>query len=197
MRKNSTALIVLIAGIFLFLLLVVGSLGYAVFVNGSKAAVTESVETGKTTDKKEVNETSDTVKETEKAEKKEEKPKQSKVTLADLKEKPLKDEEYSNDLNTRTKHESKDCYYYTDDMERLQKCGTMWDDELNEVYQILMKKLTPSQQEELKSEQRKWIKQRDAALNKATGTATDHAYQFFDLTLTRTYELANLYDRIK
>ena len=82
MRRNNTALIVIIAGIFLFLLLAVGSLAYAVFVNGSKTTAVETAKSEKTDDEED-KETGDTAR----TEKKTEKPKESKVTLAELKEK--------------------------------------------------------------------------------------------------------------
>ena len=192
MRKNNTIIIVLIAGIFLILLLAAGTLGYAVFTSGSKTAAVETTDTEKE-DKKS---TDDTGKESEKTEKKDEKPKQSKVTLDDLKNKTEKNTEYSDNLGIRTKHTSKACYQVGAEIDRLEECGSEWDEELNAIYPLVMKKLTPSQQEELKTEQRKWIKQRDAKLDKAEDS-TEHAYLFFDLTLERTYELAKLYDKIK
>ena len=193
MRKNNTIIIVLIAGFFLILLLAAGTLGYAVFTSGSKTA---AVETAKTAEKEDKKNADDTIEDSEKTEKKEEKPKQSKVTLDDLKNKTEKNTEYSDNLGIRTKHTSKACYQVGAEIDRLEECGSEWDEELNAIYPLVMKKLTPSQQEELKTEQRKWIKQRDAKLDKAEDS-TEHAYLFFDLTFDRTYELAKLYDKIK
>ncbi len=194
MRRNNTTLIVIIAGIFLFLLLAAGSLAYAVFFNGSKTAAVETAKSERTDDKED-KETADTVK----TEKKAEEQKKSKITLAELKEKKAKDNEYSDNLAIRMKpiHRS-----YTggeldyENTEQINEWGGAWDDELNAVYQALMKKLTPSQQEELKIEQRKWIKQRDAKLNES-GDHLVNADLFYNLTMDRTYELAELYDKIK
>ena len=194
MRRNNTTLIVIIAGIFLFLLLAVGSLAYAVFVNGSKTTAAETAKSERTDDGEDKN-----AADTAKAEKKAEEPKESKITLADLKEKKAKNNEYSDNLATRMTpvHRS-----YTggeldyENTEQINEWGGAWDDELNAVYQALMKKLTPSQQEELKIEQRKWIKQRDAKLNES-GDHLVNADLFYNLTMDRTYELAELYDKIK
>ena len=194
MRRNNTALIVIIAGIFLFLLLAVGSLAYAVFVNGSKTTAVETAYSEKTDDEED-KETGDTAR----TEKKTEKPKESKVTLAELKEKKAKNNEYSDNLAIRMKpiHRS-----YTggdldyENTDQINEWGGAWDDELNAVYQALMKKLTPSQQEELRTEQRKWIKQRDAKLNES-GYHLVNADLFYNLTMDRTYELAELYDKVK
>ena len=194
MRRNNTTLIVIIAGIFLFLLLAAGSLGYAVFVNGSKTTAVEAAETEKTAEKED-KETADTAK----TEKKSEEPKESKVTLAELKKKTAANTEYYDNLAARMVpvHRS-----YTggeldyEDTEQINEWGAAWDDELNAVYQALMKKLTPSQQEELRTEQRKWIKQRDAKLNES-GDHLVNADLFYNLTMDRTYELAELYDKVK
>ena len=83
-----------------------------------------------------------------------------------------------------------------EDIEQIQGWGDEWDTELNAVYKALMKKLTPSQQEELRAEQRKWIKQRDAKLGEF-GDRLVNAGLFYDLTMDRTYELAKLYDKVK
>ena len=95
MRRNNTALIVIIAGIFLFLLLAVGSLAYAVFVNDSKTTAAETAKSERTDDGEDKN-----AADTAKAEKKAEEPKESKITLADLKEKKAKNNEYSDKLQT-------------------------------------------------------------------------------------------------
>ena len=194
MRRNNTALIVIIAGIFLFLLLAVGSLAYAVFVNGSKTTAVEAAKSERTDDEKD-KETADTAKE----EKKTEKPKESKVTLSELKEKKAKDNEYSDNLAIRMKpihrsYPSGELDY--ENFTRINECGGEWDNELNVVYSDLMKKLTPSQQEELRAEQRKWIKQRDAKLNESEDLLVN-ADLFYNLTMDRTYELAELYDKAK
>ena len=88
MRRNNTTLIILIAGIFLFLLLAVGSLAFAVFRNDSDTTAAETVQTEKTADK-------DDSKDTAKTEKKTKETVQEKVTLADLKKKTPKNTEYS------------------------------------------------------------------------------------------------------
>ena len=193
MRRNNTTLIIIIAGIFLFLLLTAGSLGYTVFVNGSKTTSVEAAGSEKTDDKED-KKTADTAK----AEKKSEEPKESKITLAELKKKTSKNTEYYDNLTIRMKpvhrsYTSEDPDY--EDTEQIREWGGAWDEELNAVYQALMKKLTPSQQEELRAEQRKWIKQRDAKLDE-TGDHFVRAGLFYDLTMDRTYELAELYDKV-
>lgn len=191
MRRNNTTLIVLIAGIFLFLVLGLGSLMYTVFVNGSKTTAVEAANTEKTADKENKKSTADS--------EKTEEPKESKVTLEDLKEKKAKNTNYYDDLVSRmspieSSYSAGDLGY--EDIDQIKEWGGAWDDELNAVYKALMKKLTPSQQEELRAEQRKWIKKRDAKL----GELGDHlvnAGLFYDLTMERTYELAELYDKVK
>ena len=164
MRKNNTIIIVLIAGFFLILLLAAGTLGYAVFTSGSKTA---AVETAKTAEKEDKKNADDTIEDSEKTEKKEEKPKQSKVTLDDLKNKKAKNTEYIDNLGFRMRPVHR-LYTMTDreyeNTQRINDWAEGWDEELNTVYQLLMKKLTPSQQEELRTEQRKWIKMRDTKL---------------------------------
>ena len=191
MRKNNTGFIILIAGIFLFLVLAAGSLAYAVFVNGSKTTAVEAVDTDKTYEK-ENSKTAET-------EKKAEEPKESKVSLADLKKKTAKDTEYSDNLAFRMKPIHR-LYTITDfdyeNIEQMDNWNSEWDMELNSVYQNLMKKLTPSQREELKTEQRKWIKQRDAKLAE-DGDNLVQADLMYNLTMDRTYELAELYDKVK
>ena len=191
MRRNNTTLIILIAGIFLFLLLAVGSLAFAVFRNDSDTTAAETVQTEKTADK-------DDSKDTAKTEKKTKETIQEKVTLADLKKKTPKNTEYSDDLATRMKpvHRAFPAEPDYEDTELINELGGTWDDELNDVYQTLMKKLTPSQQEELRAEQRKWIKERDAKLSES-GDHFVNAALFYDLTMDRTYVLADLYDKVK
>lgn len=196
MRKNNTIIIVLIAGIFLILLLAAGTLGYAVFTSGSKTA---AVETAKTAEKEDKKNADDTIEDSEKTEKKEEKPKQSKVTLDDLKNKKAKNTEYIDNLGFRMRPVHR-LYTMTDreyeNTQRINDWAEGWDEELNTVYQLLMKKLTPSQQEELRTEQRKWIKMRDTKLGNSEDDL-DKADLFYNLTMDRTYELAKLYDKVK
>lgn len=195
MRKNNTALIILLTGIFLFLLLAVGSLAYAVFVNGSDTTTAETANTGQT-----INEDQEKpAVTTENNNKKTEIPKQDVVTLEELKKKTPEDTEYYTNLSIRMTpvHRA----YTTGDLdyentEQINEWANSWDEELNAVYKALMKKLTPSQQEELRKEQRKWIKQRDAKLSEY-GDHLVNADLFYQLTMDRTYELAELYDKVK
>ena len=193
MRKNNTALIVVISGIFIFLLLAVGSLAYAVFVNGSKTSVTKESETGQNLEEAEIKNN------TEQKEKKSDEITEKKVTLEDLKKKTPKNTEYSDNLSTRMQpihrlYTASELDY--EDVEMVDQWGSEWDTELNAVYQALMKKLTPNQQEELRAEQRKWIKRRDAELSEK-GDNLVNADLFYHLTMDRTHELAELYDKVK
>jgi hypothetical protein len=196
MRKNNTTLIVIIAGIFLFFILAIGSLGYGVYLNVFKTGlIFEEVDTESPARQKGTKKADDVAKTDTKSEEKEKK----KVTLSDIKKRTAVDTEYSDNLAFRMKpihslYNSSDLDY--EDTEQITIWGNEWDNELNAVYQALMKKLTPSQQEELKAEQRKWIKNRDAELDK-TNDHFVNAALFYDLTMERTYQLAELYDKVK
>lgn len=75
-----------------------------------------------------------------------------------------------------------------------------WDAELNKVYKLLKGKLSSSEQEQLKIEQRQWIKERDrkAEEDSAELGGTDGAMVYnmslSEETRNRTLELAKMYD---
>ena len=88
--------------------------------------------------------------------------------------------------------DSNDIY---DNIDEINSLGEKWDTELNKVYQLLMSKLSENKKQELKTEQRKWIKDRDKEIE-ATGDNLVQADLFYNLTKERTLELASLYDKL-
>ena len=76
----------------------------------------------------------------------------------------------------------------------------LWDDELNRIYPVLRDSLSDEEAEELKMEERQWIKDRDAKAQKDSASATSEtgrqlAYtrSLTETTRERTYELAFRY----
>ena len=82
-----------------------------------------------------------------------------------------------------------------DNIDELNSLGEKWDIELNKVYKLLISKLSENQKQELKIEQRKWIKNRDEEIEN-TGDNLVQADIFYNLTKERTLELASLYDKL-
>ncbi|MDR3259859.1 MAG: lysozyme inhibitor LprI family protein [Fusobacteriaceae bacterium] len=76
-----------------------------------------------------------------------------------------------------------------------------WDNELNTVYQLLMKKLSKEYQELLRKEERQWIKDRDKAAKEAGDEFKGGTLEPLIITSTlleetkaRTIQLAEMYD---
>ena len=76
----------------------------------------------------------------------------------------------------------------------------LWDDELNKIYGVLKQELSASEMENLRQEEREWIKYRDseaeaAASQYAGGTMAplEQVETKSDLTRDRCYELVNSY----
>jgi uncharacterized protein YecT (DUF1311 family) len=75
-----------------------------------------------------------------------------------------------------------------------------WDEALNEIYGVLKEQLSESEMEDLKIEQRDWIKQRDKIAEEKSKEAEGGTLEPFlyssalaDLTKERCYELVNNY----
>lgn len=98
-------------------------------------------------------------------------------------------------------------YYAGDDKEKnsvILECYTAWDKELNKIYQLLSKKLSETEMEQLRIEQRKWITRRDELAQYYYEDWNNDEYfrkdaQFIyhctllDITKRRTYYLIDLY----
>ena len=75
-----------------------------------------------------------------------------------------------------------------------------WDAELNKVYKLLKGKLSSSEQEQLKIEQRQWIKERDrkaeddSAELGGSDAVMSRNMSLSEETRNRTLELAKMYD---
>ena len=79
-----------------------------------------------------------------------------------------------------------------------------WEEELNKVYNLILKKLPAKEKSKFKAEQEKWIKSRKAAIKKALADEEDgpkmavfgEAGTEYELTKTRVLELAKRYDKL-
>ncbi|MCI8567423.1 MAG: DUF1311 domain-containing protein [Lachnospiraceae bacterium] len=76
-----------------------------------------------------------------------------------------------------------------------------WDDELNLVYQAIRASMTEEEFDELRTEEKAWLRSRDAAANEAAATANQsnsaqslaYTQSLVESTKKRVYELAELY----
>jgi len=79
-----------------------------------------------------------------------------------------------------------------------------WEEELNKVYNLILKKLPAKEKSKFKAEQEKWIKSRKAAIKKALADEEDgpkmavfgEAGTEYELTKARVLELAKRYDKL-
>ena len=79
-----------------------------------------------------------------------------------------------------------------------------WEEELNKVYNLILKKLPAKEKSKFKAEQEKWIKSRKVAIKKALADEEDgpkmalfgEAGTDYELTKARVLELAKRYDKL-
>ena len=79
-----------------------------------------------------------------------------------------------------------------------------WDKELNNVYNLILKKLPAKEKSKFKAEQERWIKSRKAAIKKALADEEDGprmalfgaAGTEYEMTKARVLELAKRYDKL-
>ena len=79
-----------------------------------------------------------------------------------------------------------------------------WEEELNKVYNLILKKLPAKEKSKFKAEQEKWIKSRKAAIKKALADEEDGprmalfgaAGTEYEMTKARVLELAKKYDKL-
>ena len=116
----------------------------------------------------------------------------AKTSSGDYKEKLIERTKSMDSQYNKITSDSNDIY---DNIDEINSLGEKWDTELNKVYQLLMSKLSENKKQELKTEQRKWIKDRDKEIE-ATGDNLVQADAFYNLTKERTLELASLYDKL-
>ena len=116
----------------------------------------------------------------------------AKTSSGDYKEKLIARTKSMDSQYNKITSDSNDIY---DNIDEINSLGENWDTELNKVYQLLMSKLSENKKQELKTEQRKWIKDRDKEIE-ATGDNLVQADTFYNLTKERTLELASLYDKL-
>jgi hypothetical protein cdivTM_04870 len=78
-----------------------------------------------------------------------------------------------------------------------------WDNELNEIYKLLMSKLSNVQKTKLRNEEREWLKRRERKVNSETegGTGMGVRIAYYSImtewTADRAKELARRYDNLK
>ena len=83
---------------------------------------------------------------------------------------------------------------------------TEWEKEMNKVYDLILKKLPAKEKTKFKSEQQKWLKNRESQVQKAYDKYTKEegprmagelaANERLSITKERTLELAKRYDKI-
>ena len=79
-----------------------------------------------------------------------------------------------------------------------------WEKEMNKVYDLILKKLSPKEQSKFKAEQTKWLNDRKAAIKKALADEEDGprmalfgaAGTEYEMTKARVLELAKKYDKL-
>lgn len=78
-----------------------------------------------------------------------------------------------------------------------------WDRELNVVYNLVLEQLNSSEKEKLRSQQRQWLKSRDAKVKEAESDEEDPKMTLFDaagtkleMTKERTLRLAEMFDEL-
>ena len=83
---------------------------------------------------------------------------------------------------------------------------TEWEKELNDVYNLILKKLPAKEKTKFKADQQKWLKDREVKVQKAYEKYTEEegprmagelaANERLDITKNRTLELAKKYDAL-
>lgn len=74
-----------------------------------------------------------------------------------------------------------------------------WDKELNKIYGLLKQRLSEPDFQKLRSEQRKWIKEKDRKAKEAMEGSeslraqVEYQYSILESIKTRTLELVNMY----
>ena len=84
------------------------------------------------------------------------------------------------------------------------KLTAEWEKELNNVYNLILKKLPAKEKSKFKAEQERWIKSRKAAIKKALADEEDGprmalfgaAGTEYEMTKARVLELAKRYDKM-
>lgn len=78
-----------------------------------------------------------------------------------------------------------------------------WDRELNVVYNLVLDQLNSSEKEKVRSQQRQWLKSRDAKVKKAENDEEDPKMALFnaagtklEMTKERTLKLAEMFDEL-
>ena len=79
-----------------------------------------------------------------------------------------------------------------------------WEEEMNKVYDLILKKLPAKEQSKFKAEQTKWLNDRKAAIKKALADEEDGpkmavfeaAGTEYEMTKARVLELAKKYDKL-
>ena len=79
-----------------------------------------------------------------------------------------------------------------------------WEEEMNKVYDLILKKLPAKEQSKFKAEQTKWLNDRKAAIKKALADEEDGpkmavfgaAGTEYEMTKARVLELAKRYDKL-
>lgn len=74
--------------------------------------------------------------------------------------------------------------------------GEKWDIELNKIYKIVMDKLTSEQQNELRAEEKKWLKKLEEKTSRPSSARMENATDTYKMTRERTYYLVKLNSKI-
>ena len=105
-----------------------------------------------------------------------------------------------NELNSYTPDNTSSCDEYVGYRVSLHN---KWDDELNQIYKLLMASYPDSQKKSLKSEELAWIKERERTMDRIRSEASDDCSanieienSEIDTIKSRAIELAEKYDRL-
>ena len=105
-----------------------------------------------------------------------------------------------NELNSYTPDNTSSCDEYVGYRVSLHN---KWDDELNQIYKLLMASYPDSQKKSLKSEELAWIKERERTMDRIRSEASDDCSanieienREIDTIKARAIELAEKYDRL-
>ena len=105
-----------------------------------------------------------------------------------------------NELNSYTPDNTSSCDEYVGYRVSLHN---KWDDELNQIYKLLMASYPDSQKKSLKNEEIAWIKERERTIDGIRSEATDNCWanieienREIDTIKARAIELAEKYDRL-
>lgn len=105
-----------------------------------------------------------------------------------------------NELNSYTPDNTSSCDEYVGYRVSLHN---KWDDELNQIYKLLMASYPDSQKKSLKSEELAWIKERERTMDRIRSESSDDCSanieienSEIDTIKSRAIELAEKYDRL-